>query len=94
MYDEIRKFNYMGDTQYISSEITGKREEQGQYLVDLKVKMTNQRGEDTVYCDATVSLPSRKNGVVLLPEPPQELKLRAVEMMRRHWELTARQAKA
>lgn len=91
MYDEIRKFNYMGDTQFISGEVTAKREENGQYLVDLVVKMINQRGEETVLCDATVSLPSKANGVVLLPEPPQELQRRALEMISRHWELSAEQ---
>lgn len=87
MYDEIRKFNYMGDVQYISGEVTGKREEGGQCLVDLKLRMVNQRGEETVVCDATVALP-RQGGVVVLPEPPEDLKRRAVQMLRRHGELT------
>lgn len=88
MYDEIRKFNYMGDVQYISGEVTGKREENGQFLVDVKVRMVNQRGEETVTCDATLSLPM-KGGVVLLPEPPEDLKRRAIQMLRRHGELSA-----
>lgn len=91
MYDEIRKFNYMGDVQYVSGEVTGKREEGGQCLVDVKVRMVNQRGEETVTCDATVALPL-KGGVVLLPEPPEDLKRRAVHMLRRHGELSAARA--
>jgi acyl dehydratase len=91
MYDEIRKFNYMGDTQFISGEVVGKREEDGQCLVDLKVRMTNQRGEETVVCEATISLPKR-DGVVVLPEPPEELKRRAIEMLRRHGELSREKA--
>ncbi|WP_299694313.1 MaoC family dehydratase N-terminal domain-containing protein [Hydrocarboniphaga sp.] len=87
-YDEIRKFNYMGDVQFISGEITGKREDAGLNLVDVKVKMTNQRGEDTLLCDASIALPS-KHKPVLLPEPPAELKERAIRMMARHWELNA-----
>ena len=88
-YDEIRKFNYMGDTQFITGEVVGKREENGLYLVDVKVKMTNQRGEESVLCDATIALPTREEGAVVLPEPPRELKVRAAKMMARHWELMA-----
>lgn len=87
MYDEIRKFNYMGDTQFISGEVTGKREEGGQCLVDVKLRMTNQRGEETVTCDATLSLP-RNGDVVVLPEPPEDLKRRAIQILRRHGELS------
>ena len=89
-YDEIRKFNLMGDTQFITGEVTGKREEAGQYLVDVAVKMVNQRGEETVRCDATVVLPSKENGVVVLPEPSKELQRRAIEMISRHRELSAK----
>jgi acyl dehydratase len=87
-YDEIRKFNYMGDTQFISGEVIGKRVEDGLNLVDLKLKMTNQRGEDTVLCDAVVALPSR-DGALVLPAVPYELQARAARMMARHWELLA-----
>lgn len=92
-YDEIRKFNYIGDTQFITSEVVGKREEDGLYLVDLKVKMVNQRGEDTVLCEATLALPSRTRPVVL-PEPPAELKERAINMWARHNELSRAARKA
>lgn len=88
-YDEIRKFNYIGDTQFITGEVVGKRQEDGLNLVDVKVKMTNQRGEDTVLCDAVIALPSRDDGVLVLPEPPREMKIRAAKMMARHWELVA-----
>ena len=91
-YDEIRKFNYMGDTQFISGEVVGKREENGRKLVDLKVTMTNQRGEETVRCEATVALPDR-DGVLLLPPVPDEIQYRASKMMARHWELSAQKRK-
>lgn len=89
MYDEIRKFNYMGDTQFIRGEVTDKRHEDGQFLIDLAVKMTNQRDEETVRCKATISLPNKDDGVVLLPDPPKDLQRKALQMMRRHWELSA-----
>lgn len=89
-YDEIRKFNYMNDTQFITAEVVGTRQADGLNLIDLKVTMTNQRGEETVRCDAAIALPS-KNGVpVVLPEPEPELKAKALQMMARHWELSAK----
>lgn len=88
-YDEIRKFNYIGDTQFISGEIVGKREQDGLNLVDVKVRMVNQRFEDTVLCDATLALPSRSAPVVL-PEPSAELKARTIQMWARHCELSCK----
>ena len=89
MYDEIRKFNYMGDVQFVKGEITGKRVENGQCLVDISVSMINQRDEETVRCTATVALPSKEHGIVMLPEASPETKRRAVEMLARHRELMA-----
>jgi acyl dehydratase len=86
-YDEIRKFNYVGDTQVITGEVVGKREEAGRALVDVVVAMTNQRGEKTVSCEATIALPSHAYGPVILPEAPLDLRRRAVEVWARHGEL-------
>src|SRR5690606_30068406 len=91
-YDEIRKFNYMGDTQFISGEVTGKRQENNMNIIDLAIKMTNQRGEVTVICEASVALPSRDGGLPVLPEPSLELKQRAARMMARHWELSSKRS--
>jgi acyl dehydratase len=88
-YDEIRKFNYMGDTQMITGEITGKREEGGLFLVDLEFRMTNQRDEVTVKGHAVIALPSREKGVTLLPKVPDELQEKVTQMWARHNELTA-----
>ena len=62
LVDSIRKFNYMGDTQFLNGSVVGKREEDGHHLVDLEVKMVNQRGTETAYATATVALPSRIQG--------------------------------
>ena len=59
MEDSIRKFNYMGDTQFLSGTVTAKREEAGQHLVDVELHMTNQRDTETAYGSATVALASR-----------------------------------
>ena len=87
VHDEIRKFNYVGDTQIITGQVVAKREEDGQFLVDVVAQFTNQRDEVTVKATATISLPSRAAGLPLFPETPRELQQRASQMMARHWEL-------
>jgi acyl dehydratase len=86
-YDEIRKFNYIGDTQIITGEVAAKRQEGSLNLVDVSVGMTNQRGEKTVVCEATIALPSREAGPVVLPTPPADLQRRTTQMWARHGEL-------
>jgi acyl dehydratase len=87
VHDEIRKFNYMGDTQFITGEVTGKRQEHGQSLLDVSVRFTNQRGEETVTATATVALPEAER-VAMYPQVPSELAEKAARMMARHWELS------
>src|SRR3546814_9932914 len=48
IHDEIRKFNYMGDVQRVTGEVLAKRQDGKQGLVDVAVKFTNQRDEETV----------------------------------------------
>jgi acyl dehydratase len=87
VHDEIRKFNYMGDTQFVTGEVTGKREEGGQALVDVALRFTNQRGDETVKATATIALP-KKQGLAMYPEVPRDLAEEAARMMARHWELS------
>jgi hypothetical protein len=88
-HDSIRKFNYMGDTQFLSGKVVGKREEDGQCLVDLEMKMTNQRQVETTFGEATISLPSRVHGSAAIPSTPLEIERRTQEMYSRHLELKA-----
>jgi acyl dehydratase len=92
LQDSIRKFNYMGDTQFLSGEVTDKRQHDGQCVVDLHLRMVNQRGTETAYATATVALPSRDHGLPVYPDVPVELERKAAEMFARHNELTARKA--
>jgi len=85
-HDEIRKFNYHGDIQYLTGTVQGKRIEDGMALVDLAVEVRNQRGEATAQADATVSLPNR-DGAAMLPEPPRELQRDALKIFERHAQL-------
>ena len=91
---EIRKFNYAGDTTFLTGEVVAKRIEDGRCLVDIEMRGTNERGDVTCPGRATVALPSREHGVVLLPEVDPALQAQATAMMERHRELVAERALA
>lgn len=85
---QMRKFNYMGDLHILTGEVVGKREVDGNFLVDVELRGTNQRDEVTCPATATIALPSKKGGVVL-PSVPADIAERARRMMARHQELLA-----
>ena len=87
VHDEIRKFNYMGDVQRVTGEVLAKRQEHGNEVVDVAVKFTNQRGDETVRGTATIALPSKARPLPLYPPVPTELAEKATKMMARHYEL-------
>ena len=47
---------WVGDQITVSGRVVGKREENGEKLVDLEVKCTNQNGQNTLEGNATVAL--------------------------------------
>src|SRR5206468_11855484 len=66
---EFRKFNYVGDTQWLSGTVTSKHvTDAGQCVVELELRAVNQRGEITTPGHATIVLPSRERGPVRLPD--------------------------
>jgi acyl dehydratase len=70
---EFRKFNYVGDTQFLRGEVVRKYLAEGdRAAVDVQLTSTNQRGEVTTPGSATMLLPSRERGSVCLPDPPGE----------------------
>jgi acyl dehydratase len=74
-HSEMRKFNYIGDALWITGEVTGKRElDGGRFAVDVALRGDNQRGDTTSIGWATILLPSRKHGAVMLPDPPKAAK--------------------
>jgi acyl dehydratase len=87
--DSIRKFNYMGDVQFLSGKVVAKREDNGQKVVDLEMHMINQRETETAYGTATVALPSKTDGLPLFPKVPIDLERQAATMFARHTELQA-----
>jgi len=92
--DSIRKFNYMGDTQFLSGTVVAKREVDANTVVDLELHMINQRDTETAYASATVAVPSRRLGLPVFPRVPVELERHAAEMFARHTELTAARRQA
>jgi acyl dehydratase len=81
MFCRVREFNFIGDFHIMEGRVAGKRKEGGHHLVDLEIKGTCQRGWVTCPGTATVILPSRTDGPVILPTPPDELVLRGAAMM-------------
>ncbi len=86
-HDELRKFNYHGDAQYLAGRVTDTRRDGARCLVDLEVEMHNQRGDRTTRGEFTLALPSREHGPALFPAPPDDVAADAVRMMARHGEL-------
>jgi acyl dehydratase len=70
---EFRKFNYVGDLQTITGRVVRKHvvdDVNGRHpAVDLELTAMSQRGEVTAPGTATVLLPSRELGPVVLPSP-------------------------
>jgi acyl dehydratase len=68
---EFRGFNYVGDTQWLSGEVTRHYlTDDGMPAVDVTLSSVNQRGTETTPASATILLPSREFGAVRLPSPP------------------------
>ena len=88
LHDEVRKFAYMGDHQIVTGEVTGKREEPGRKIVDVALKMINQREELTVKATASIALPSRAMGAVVPPDADLSTRQKVADMMTRHWRLS------
>jgi acyl dehydratase len=68
---EFRRFNYVGDTQWLRGTVVRKYLAGGDRpAVDVDLVAENQRGEVTTPGHATILLPSRERGPVRLPDPP------------------------
>ena len=78
---QARGFNFVGDTTICSGEVVDKRMEGSHHVVELKVQAVNQRGETTSPGTATVVLPSRARGAILMPAAPEDLRERGANMM-------------
>lgn len=59
LYTEIRRHNPEGDLLTINGKVTGKRQENGQNLIDFELEAVNQDGELSCRGTATAALSSR-----------------------------------
>ncbi len=68
---EFRAFNYMGDATWITAVVTevAQSDTLGS-VVEIEVTGTNQRGQKNINGWATIIVPSRDRGPVVLPDPP------------------------
>jgi acyl dehydratase len=79
---QMRGFNYHGDIHRCTGTVTSKGTSDDQ-SVQLEVRATNQRDEATTRGTATVLLPSRATGAVVLPVPDQDLRRRGAQVVSR-----------
>jgi acyl dehydratase len=79
--NQMRGFNFLGDTHWCTGEVVAKRVEQDHHVVDLELRATNQDGRVTAPATATVILPSRSDGPVQLPTAPSHLRRRGVSIV-------------
>lgn len=77
----VRKFNRIGDTQTLSGVISSIRMEDDCAVVELSGTASNQWGEETTTMEATVLLPRKGRGSVVLPQPPDDLRRTAYSVM-------------
>ena len=57
---QIRRHNPEGDTLFINGKVTGKREEGGKGLIEIKHQALNQDGELSIHGTGVVELPQRR----------------------------------
>jgi acyl dehydratase len=81
LFCQIRSFNFIGDYHIMEGRVAGKRRDGPHCVVDLEIKGTSQRGWVTCPGTATVILPSREHGPVVMPQPPEDLSRRGAAMM-------------
>jgi acyl dehydratase len=71
---EFRRFNHVGDTTWITGRVTSKRiDPAAGPVVELELTGTNQRGAVNITGEATIMLPSKAHGPVVVPVDPSVL---------------------
>jgi len=67
---QFRIFNFYGDTTWVKGKVTQKYVRGSEHLVDIEISCVNQRQATHAVGHATVILPSRVHGPVVLPSTP------------------------
>lgn len=63
----LKAFCFVGDTVWLGGEVTGKRMDGADHVVDLALSAVNQRGEEISSATATIILPSRDRPGLTVP---------------------------
>lgn len=56
---KYRRWDYLFEMKTFAGTVVDKREQQGEFLIDLEIRMQNEEGQTTTMGTATVSLPNR-----------------------------------
>jgi acyl dehydratase len=64
---QFRIFNFYGDTTWVKGKVTDKYIKDNEHLVDIEISCVNQRGDIHAPGHATVLLPSKVHGPMVLP---------------------------
>ena len=72
MATQVRRPNLLGDTTWVKGKVVGKEVQGKNKAILIETEAVNQRGERTAWGTATVYLPSRETGGVVLPVPVVE----------------------
>ena len=84
VHNELRSFNFFGDTTFYSGEVREKRvdAELGP-LMEISISGINQRGVENTTATAIILLASKEFGAVKLPSPPDRITEKTRQL---HWE--------
>jgi len=78
---ELRGFNFLGDTHWITGEVTHVNVVSEHCVAELEIQATNQRGSVTTLGRASVILPSVERGPIQLPIPTSEMRRYGAEVV-------------
>ncbi|MET0420202.1 MAG: hypothetical protein ABW073_00720 [Acidimicrobiia bacterium] len=80
-HNELRRFNFFGDTTWYTGKVTRKHDAEVGPAIDIEITGTNQRGKPNTHASATILLASRERGPVVLPEPPTDIRNRVTALI-------------
>jgi hypothetical protein len=79
--DRIHSFNFLGDTHWCAGTVVAKSQTDLHDAVEIELSSVNQREESSATATATVYLPSRERGPVILGNAPGDYWRAAAAML-------------
>jgi acyl dehydratase len=87
MRSEMRKFNYLGDTQTITGRVVNTSQDSS--LVEVEVQFVNQMGETTLSGTAVIALPTQASLEPQFAPAPSDIAGKSEMFLSRHRELSS-----